>query len=104
MRTGEKCCRDICPLLLVLFGFIAPSAQAQVSRVQVQPESASSSSSSGSSLKFNLKLNPPSRGKAGPTSLSDFKARRISMSPHCARKLPPELNRRPIRCQRSGLR
>jgi OOP family OmpA-OmpF porin len=39
MRTGEKCCRDIGPLLLVLFGFIAPSAQAQLSRVQVQPES-----------------------------------------------------------------
>jgi outer membrane protein OmpA-like peptidoglycan-associated protein len=39
MRTGKKCCRDIGPLLLVLMGFMASSAQAQVSRVQVQPES-----------------------------------------------------------------
>jgi outer membrane protein OmpA-like peptidoglycan-associated protein len=39
MRTGEKYSRDIAPLLFVLTGFIAPSAQAQVSRLQVQPES-----------------------------------------------------------------
>jgi outer membrane protein OmpA-like peptidoglycan-associated protein len=38
MRTGEKCCRAIGPLLLVLAGFMAPSAQAQISQAQVQPE------------------------------------------------------------------
>jgi OmpA-OmpF porin, OOP family len=38
MRTGENCGRAIGPLLLALTGFMASSAQAQVSRVQVQPE------------------------------------------------------------------
>jgi outer membrane protein OmpA-like peptidoglycan-associated protein len=42
MRSGEKCCRGIGPLLLLLIGLMVSSAQAQAqvqSQAQVQPQS-----------------------------------------------------------------